>query len=78
MNGFADVDREWNGGHWKHSYFVANIEIQPQNENGDIGETCILQSVLSKGDRGYDYLTQTEVVSTAWETSSQNELNFVW
>ena len=35
----------------------------------------LLQSVLSKGDRGYDYLTQTEVVSTAGETSSQNELN---
>ena len=28
---------EW--GHWKHSNFVANIEIQPQNENGDFGET---------------------------------------
>ena len=43
-----------------------------------LGRHVLLQSVLSKGDRGYDYLTQTEVVSTAGETSSQNELNFVW
>ena len=42
-----------------------------------LGRHVLLQSVLSKGDRGYDYLTQTEVVSTAGETSSQNELNLV-
>ena len=44
MNGFADVDRDWTGaGSLKTqpvSNSVANIDIQPQNENGDIGETC--------------------------------------
>ena len=43
MNGFADVDRDWTGaGSLKTqpvSNSVANIDIQPQNENGDIGET---------------------------------------